>query len=50
VREDRPSFCDARWAKATLEALLAIYQSARERREVQLSYQVPLRNWQPAGA
>lgn len=45
IREDRPSFCDARWARATLEALLAIYQSARERREVQLSHQVPLRNW-----
>ncbi len=43
VRENRPSFCDARWAKATLEALLAIYDSSRERGEIVLSAQVPLR-------
>jgi phthalate 4,5-cis-dihydrodiol dehydrogenase len=48
IREGRPSFCDARWARATLEALLAVYQSARERREVQLQYQVPLRRAAPA--
>jgi phthalate 4,5-cis-dihydrodiol dehydrogenase len=40
IREDRPSFCDARWARATLEALLAIYQSSRERREIVLQRQV----------
>ncbi|HEY7065498.1 MAG TPA: Gfo/Idh/MocA family oxidoreductase [Chloroflexota bacterium] len=43
LREDRPSYCDQRWARATLEALLAVYQSSRERREVQLQHQVPLR-------
>jgi phthalate 4,5-cis-dihydrodiol dehydrogenase len=41
VAQDRPSFPDARWGKASLEAIMAIFQSARERREIQLSAQVP---------
>ncbi|MBM2812477.1 MAG: Gfo/Idh/MocA family oxidoreductase [Chloroflexi bacterium] len=41
VREGRPTLHDGRWGKATLEVLLAILQSSRERREVFLSHQVP---------
>lgn len=40
VREGRRDFHDARWGKATLEVVLAILQSARERREITLSHQV----------
>ncbi|HZU05244.1 MAG TPA: Gfo/Idh/MocA family oxidoreductase [Chloroflexota bacterium] len=40
---DRYTFPDVYWAKATLEVLLAIYKSARERKEVCLRYQVPVR-------
>jgi predicted dehydrogenase len=39
----RPS-ADGRWGKATVEVLLAVLASARERREVFLSHQVPLPN------
>lgn len=35
-----PLQCDARWGKATVEALLAIAESGRERREVLLQHQV----------
>jgi len=42
VVQDRPTFRDGRWEKATLEVCLAILQSARERREVQLIHQVGL--------
>jgi phthalate 4,5-cis-dihydrodiol dehydrogenase len=40
VREGQRDFHDARWGKATLEVALAILQSARERRDVTLRYQV----------
>jgi predicted dehydrogenase len=32
---------DGRWGKATLEVCLALLQSSREKREIQLSHQVP---------
>jgi len=41
VTQNRPLFTDGRWGKATLEVVLAILQSSRERRPVTLSYQVP---------
>ncbi len=34
-----PLQCDGRWGRATVEALLAIEQSGRERREIQLQHQ-----------
>jgi phthalate 4,5-cis-dihydrodiol dehydrogenase len=39
---DHPVFHDGRWGMATLEVSLAIQQSARERREIMLSHQVPV--------
>jgi phthalate 4,5-cis-dihydrodiol dehydrogenase len=39
----RPS-ANGEWGKATLEVLLAVFASARERREVFLSHQVPMPN------
>ncbi len=44
VMHDRPTRHDGRWGKATLEVCLAILQSARERREIFLSHQVPTRD------
>jgi phthalate 4,5-cis-dihydrodiol dehydrogenase len=44
VVHDRPVFHDGRWGQATLEVVLAIMQSARERREIMLSHQVPVRD------
>ena len=41
VVDDRPVFHDGRWGEATLEVVLAIMQSARERKEILLSHQVP---------
>lgn len=41
IGEDRPTFPDARWGMATLEVILSILESSRERREVTLSHQVP---------
>ncbi len=41
VAEQRPSFPDAHWGRASLEGCLAILESSRERREVMLEYQVP---------
>ena len=41
VREGRRDFHDARWGKATLEVVLAILQSSKERREIPLAHQVP---------
>jgi phthalate 4,5-cis-dihydrodiol dehydrogenase len=35
---------DGRWGKATVEVSLAVLESARERREIQLSHQVPVRD------
>jgi predicted dehydrogenase len=43
VNARRPS-ADGLWGKATLEVLLAVFASARERREVFLAHQVPLPN------
>jgi phthalate 4,5-cis-dihydrodiol dehydrogenase len=40
----RPPSADGSWGKATLEVLLAVFASARERREVLLSHQVPAPN------
>lgn len=41
VVEDRPVFHDGRWGMATLEVVLGIMQSARERREIMMHHQVP---------
>ncbi|MBM2810767.1 MAG: hypothetical protein HW416_1526 [Chloroflexi bacterium] len=41
VVENRPVFHDGRWGEATLEVVLAIMQSASERKEIYLSHQVP---------
>ncbi len=41
VVHDRPVNHDGRWGEATLEVVLGIMQSARERREVYMSHQVP---------
>ncbi len=39
--QGRPEFADGKWGKATLEVLLAIMQSSKERREIPLAHQVP---------
>jgi phthalate 4,5-cis-dihydrodiol dehydrogenase len=44
VVNDRQPSADGRWGKATVEVLLAVFASARERREVFLSHQAPVRN------
>jgi phthalate 4,5-cis-dihydrodiol dehydrogenase len=41
VVHDRPVFHDGRWGEATLEVCLAIVESAKERKEIFLSCQVP---------
>ena len=41
LREDRPTFADARWGMATLEVILAIRESSDAGKEVTLSHQVP---------
>jgi phthalate 4,5-cis-dihydrodiol dehydrogenase len=41
----KPVFHDGRWGMATLEVCLAIIQSARERKEIMLTHQIPV----PAG-
>ena len=40
---DKPLWHDGRWGMATLEACLAIMQSAKERSEIMLRHQVPVR-------
>ncbi len=40
VVNERPVFHDGRWGEATLEVVLGIMQSARERRELTMSHQV----------
>jgi phthalate 4,5-cis-dihydrodiol dehydrogenase len=40
VTQNKPVFNDGKWGKATLEVLLAILQSSRERREMFLQHQV----------
>lgn len=47
VTENRPSVVDAHWGMATLEVVLAIRQSASERREVTLAHQVPFAGLAP---
>jgi phthalate 4,5-cis-dihydrodiol dehydrogenase len=39
----QPAVHDGRWAKATMEVCLAMLQSAREQREIELHHQVPTR-------
>jgi phthalate 4,5-cis-dihydrodiol dehydrogenase len=41
VVRNRPVFHDGRWGEATLEVCLAMLDSARERKEIFLSHQVP---------
>jgi phthalate 4,5-cis-dihydrodiol dehydrogenase len=41
VVHDRPVFHDGRWGTATLEVCLAMLESARQRKEIMLSHQVP---------
>ncbi len=41
VVNDRPVFHDGRWGEATLEVCLAILESAKQRKELSLSHQVP---------
>jgi phthalate 4,5-cis-dihydrodiol dehydrogenase len=41
VVHNRPVFHDGRWGAATLEVCLAMIESARERKEIFLSHQVP---------
>ena len=40
VIEHRPVFHDGRWGEATLEVVLGIMQSAKERKEIFMSHQV----------
>lgn len=40
VTNNRPVFHDGRWGEATLEVVLAIMQSGRERREILMQHQV----------
>jgi phthalate 4,5-cis-dihydrodiol dehydrogenase len=41
VAHSRPVFHDGRWGAATLEVCLAMLESARQRKEIMLSHQVP---------
>jgi phthalate 4,5-cis-dihydrodiol dehydrogenase len=41
LAQGRAVFPEARWGRATLEVILAILQSSRENRDVELAYQVP---------
>jgi phthalate 4,5-cis-dihydrodiol dehydrogenase len=42
IRDKRRCIHDARWAKASVEAVLALLHSAQERREVTLRFQTPV--------
>ncbi|SRR5579883_16269 len=42
IIEDRPVFPSGEWGMATLEATVAIYESARQRKEIVLSHQCPV--------
>lgn len=44
VVNNRPLFHDGRWGEATLEVCLCVLQSARERKEIYMSHQVPVRD------
>jgi phthalate 4,5-cis-dihydrodiol dehydrogenase len=50
VVHNKPIFHDGRWAKATVEVCLAILESARTRRDVEMKHQVPMPVLTPAGA
>jgi len=39
---NKPVFHDGRWGMATLEVCLALMESARERKEIMLTHQVPV--------
>ncbi len=43
INTGRQAKDDGRWGLATLEVLTAIMQSGRERREIMLEHQVPVR-------
>jgi phthalate 4,5-cis-dihydrodiol dehydrogenase len=43
IFDGRPALHDGRWGMATMEACLAILQSAREGREIVLTHQIPTR-------
>jgi phthalate 4,5-cis-dihydrodiol dehydrogenase len=42
LAEDRPTFPDARWGRASLEVILAVRQSSADHREITLKHQVPV--------
>ena len=42
ILQDRQPFHDGRWGEATLEVCLGVLESAKERREVYMSHQVPV--------
>ncbi len=42
IREERQTFPDARWGRASLEVILGVLQSSNERREVAMSLQTPV--------
>jgi hypothetical protein len=42
VREGQPSMHDAQWRRDTIEVILAVLQSSRERREVLLPLSRPI--------
>jgi phthalate 4,5-cis-dihydrodiol dehydrogenase len=44
ILNDKTPIHDGRWGKATLEVCLAILASGREKREISLSHQVPVRD------
>jgi phthalate 4,5-cis-dihydrodiol dehydrogenase len=44
VVNQRPAIHDGRWAKANLEICMAALESSRERKEIYLSYQVPVKD------
>ena len=44
VFNNQPLFHDGRWGEATLEVCLGILQSAKEKKEIFMSHQVPVRD------
>ena len=45
VTQNKPILHSGRWGLATMEVCMAIMQSSREHREIQMRYQVPLPDW-----
>ena len=43
VAEDRPVFPDGFWGMATVEVTVGIIESARQRKELMMSHQTPVR-------